>query len=114
MALLLKNCSRASAISRGGLKLARASPKLFWDSSGLIAALLSPNGNSPGRHLLKLGEANYVDMRLSSEVLSDCERLLRRIKPATVSQLAVDSCISLLCDNSSHHHEATVKSVMWR
>jgi predicted nucleic acid-binding protein len=62
---------------------------LFWDSSGLIAAILSPKENSPGRLLLKLGEAGAVDMRVSREVLGDCDRVLRRINPERVKQLAV-------------------------
>lgn len=66
-----------------------ARPKLFWDSSGLIAAVMTPNEHSAGRLLLKLGEAGVVDMRVSREVLSDCDRVLRRINPARVTQLAV-------------------------
>ena len=64
-------------------------PKLFWDSSGLIAAIMSSNENSAGRLLLKLGEAGVVDMRVSREVLSDCDRVLRSRRPALVKQLAV-------------------------
>ncbi len=64
-------------------------PKLFWDSSGLIAAVLSPSDNSPGRLLLKLGEAGALDMRVNREVLGDCDRVLRRINPDYVRQLAV-------------------------
>jgi len=64
-------------------------PRLFWDSSGLIAAIMSPSNSSPGRLLLRLGEAGLVDMRVDREVLGDCERVLRRINPQRVKQLAV-------------------------
>jgi predicted nucleic acid-binding protein len=64
-------------------------PKLFWDSSGLIAAIMSRAENSPGRQLLKLGEAGTVDMRVSREVLGDCDRVLRRYNPERVKQLAI-------------------------
>ena len=64
-------------------------PKLFWDSSGLPAAIMSSNENSPGRLVLKMGEAGAVDMRVSREVLSDCDRVLRRINPERVKQLAI-------------------------
>jgi predicted nucleic acid-binding protein len=64
-------------------------PCIFWDSSGLLAAVMSPRDNSPGRLLLKLGEAGLVDMRLSREVLGDCERVLRRGDTQRVKQLAV-------------------------
>lgn len=68
---------------------ANKKPKLFWDSSGLIAAILSQKENSPGRLLLRLGEAGALDLRVSREVLSDCDRVLRRINPERVKQLAV-------------------------
>src|SRR5579871_451966 len=64
-------------------------PRLFWDSSGLIAAVMSSNEDSPGHLLLQLGETNAVDMRVSREVLQDCDRVLRRINPERVRQLAV-------------------------
>ena len=64
-------------------------PNLFWDSSGLIAAVMSPSENSPGRRLLRLGEAGAVDMRVSREVLSDCDRVLRRINADRLRQFAV-------------------------
>jgi predicted nucleic acid-binding protein len=64
-------------------------PKLFWDSSGLVAAVMSSDENSPGRLLLKLGETGAVDMRVSREVLGDCDRVLRRINPERVKQMAV-------------------------
>jgi predicted nucleic acid-binding protein len=63
--------------------------KLFWDSSGLISAIMSTHENSSGRILLKLGEAGVVDMRVSREVLGDCDRVLRRINPERLKQLAV-------------------------
>ncbi len=50
-------------------------PKLFLDSSAVIAAALSSREDSPGRQLLLLGEAGVVDLRISREVLSDLERL---------------------------------------
>jgi predicted nucleic acid-binding protein len=64
-------------------------PKLFWDSSALLATVMSSNENSPGHFLLQLGEANAVDLRASREVLQDCDRVLRRINPERVRQLAV-------------------------
>jgi predicted nucleic acid-binding protein len=64
-------------------------PKLFWDSSGLISAIMSSNDNSSGRLLLKLGEAGLVDMRVSREVLKDCEHVLRTRKPERLKLLAL-------------------------
>ncbi len=64
-------------------------PRLFWDSSGLIAAIMSPSDQSAGRQLLKLGEAGLIDSRVNREVLSDCDRVIRRIDPQRVKQLAV-------------------------
>lgn len=66
-----------------------ARPKLFLDSSALIAAALSPRDESPGRQLLLLGEAGVVDLRISREVLGDLERLLRRRNPAALTRFIV-------------------------
>ncbi len=63
-------------------------PKLFWDSSGLIAAVLSPSAESPGRQLLRLGEAGAVDLRVSREVLRDAEYVIRQRRPSLLAQLA--------------------------
>ena len=64
-------------------------PRLFWDSSGLLGAIMSSSENSPGRVLFALGEAGLIDMRVSREVLNDCDRVLRSRKPVLVRQLAV-------------------------
>lgn len=66
-----------------------ARPRLFLDSSALIAAALSPRDESPGRQLLLLGEAGVVDLRISREVLGDLERLLRRRNPAALARFVV-------------------------
>lgn len=64
-------------------------PKLYWDSSALISAIMSTSEQSPGRLLLQLGESGLVDMRVSREVLRDCEQILRRRNPTLVPKLAV-------------------------
>jgi predicted nucleic acid-binding protein len=64
-------------------------PKLFLDSSALIAAALSPREDSPGRQILLLGQAGIVDLRTSREVLSDIERLLRRRNPDALARFVV-------------------------
>ncbi|HLK60697.1 MAG TPA: PIN domain-containing protein [Chthonomonadaceae bacterium] len=63
-------------------------PKLFWDSSGLLAAVMSPDAMSASRQLLRLGEVGAVDMRASREVLRDIETLVRKRKAALLPQLA--------------------------
>nr|WP_309690468.1 PIN domain-containing protein [Armatimonas sp.] len=64
-------------------------PKLFLDSSAVIAAALSSREDSPGRQLLLLGEAGVVDLRISREVLSDLERLLRKRNPSALARFVV-------------------------
>jgi predicted nucleic acid-binding protein len=59
------------------------------DSSALIAAALSPREDSPGRQILLLGEAGIVDLRMSREVLSDIERLLRRRNPDVLARFVI-------------------------
>lgn len=64
-------------------------PRLFWDSSALVSAVVSPSRNSPARQLLRLGEAGVVDMRLSRQVLREVELILRKRHTALLPRLAV-------------------------
>jgi len=63
-------------------------PRVFLDSSALIAAILSPREDSASRRLLRLGEAGVVALRASREVLRDAEYLIRR-NPALLPLLAL-------------------------
>ncbi len=64
-------------------------PRVFLDSSALIAAILSPREDSASRRLLRLGEAGVVALRASREVLRDAEYLVRRRNPALLPLLAL-------------------------
>lgn len=66
-----------------------AKPKLFWDSSGLIAGLLSPNRQNPARQLIRLGEACAVSMYVSREVLRDAEHVVGRRDTEALRELAL-------------------------
>ncbi len=74
-------------------RLARK-PRVFLDSSLLIAAILSPREDSASRQLLRLGETGVVELRVSREVLRDAEYLIRRRNPALLPLLALllDQC----------------------
>src|SRR5690349_18865772 len=50
---------------------------------------MSPNHNSAGRQLLHLGEAGAVDMRVSRDVLRECEAVIRSRNSSLVPQLAI-------------------------
>ena len=63
-------------------------PKLFWDSSGLIAAIMSPTEASASRQVLRLGEAEVVELCASREVLRDLEYVLRQCRPELLPGLA--------------------------
>jgi len=69
-------------------------PRVFLDSSALIAAILTPRKDSVSRRLLRLGEAGVVALRASREVLRDAEYLIRRRNPALLPLLALllDQC----------------------
>ena len=70
--------------------MARHRPRLFWDSSALVGALMSRRAESPGRVLMRLGEAGLADMRVSQDVLQDVEWVLRkRGRGDLVSEVAV-------------------------
>lgn len=64
-------------------------PIIFWDSSALIAAVMSRNADAAGRQLLRLGEAGVLDLRVSREVLRDCEFVVRKRSAALLPQLAL-------------------------
>lgn len=64
-------------------------PRVFLDSSALIAAILSSREDSASRRLLRLGEAGVVALRASREVLRDAEYLIRRRNPALLPLLAL-------------------------
>ena len=64
-------------------------PRVFLDSSALIAAILSPREDSASRQLLRLAEAGVVDLRASREVLRDAEYLIRKRNPALLTLLAL-------------------------
>ncbi len=86
-------------------------PRVFLDSSALIAAILSPREDSASRQLLRLGEAGVVNLRVSREVLRDTEYLIRRRNPALLPLLA------LLLDQSnikvvSDAHKETVEQCL--
>lgn len=51
-------------------------PQIFLDTSALLAAILSATGG--GRELLRLGEAQFVSLLASQDVLSELDQVLRR------------------------------------
>jgi hypothetical protein len=62
-------------------------PILFWDSAALIRAVMGEM-RDPYRQLLRLGEVEVVDMRLSPDVTREVERILRRYGDDLVGDLA--------------------------
>jgi predicted nucleic acid-binding protein len=66
--------------------VSRDKARLFWDSSAIIAAVMSEDA---GRQLLRLGEAEVVEMRLSRDVLQDLEFVISKRKPGLLKELAV-------------------------
>ena len=54
-----------------------APPKLFLDTSLIIASILSESSSSPGLRLFKMGEVGLIDLRVSHDVIRECEGVLR-------------------------------------
>ena len=54
-------------------------PKVFLDTTVLVAAALTESPTSPNRTFFKLGALGYVDLRVSSGVLSEAERVLEAV-----------------------------------
>ena len=63
-------------------------PRVFFDSSGLISAAITPREGTPLTRLITLGEQFVIDLRLSREVISDTERFVRRYDAALLPILA--------------------------
>ena len=63
-------------------------PPIFWDSSALLDAIFARD-DSPYYDLLALGETDAVDMRVSPDVLRECQTILRRHGEEPVSLLAI-------------------------
>jgi hypothetical protein len=63
-------------------------PRLFWDSSAVIDAILALD-DSPYYDLFDLGESGFADMRISPDVMRECEAILRRYGDDLVALLAV-------------------------
>jgi predicted nucleic acid-binding protein len=59
----------------------------FLDTSALFAGIWSAEGGA--RMLLKLGETGAIRLLVSSHVLDEIERVLRRKAPDTLGQLAM-------------------------
>ena len=64
-----------------------ANARLFLDTSAVFAGLWSASGGA--RALLQLGEAGLVDLVVSSEVLAELERTIRRKAPNLLGTLAL-------------------------
>ena len=62
-------------------------PRIFLDSSALIAGVWSLSGG--GRELLRLGEAGAIKLFVSSRVLSEVEAVLHRKAPDLVGEMAL-------------------------
>jgi predicted nucleic acid-binding protein len=62
-------------------------PDLFLDTSALFAAIWSTTGG--GRMILKLGEAEAVQLWVSSQVLSELENVLRRKAAGALGNLTL-------------------------
>jgi putative PIN family toxin of toxin-antitoxin system len=60
--------------------------RIFLDTSVIFAAVLSGTGGS--RKLFRLGEAGVIELVVGPNVLRECEQVVRRKVPASLSTLA--------------------------
>jgi predicted nucleic acid-binding protein len=90
-----------------------ARPKLFLDTSLIIAATLSENPDSPGRRLFKMGEVGLVDLRISRDVIRECEGVLCRLVGADYQGFQAILAESLVLANvavAADPHTSTVQT----
>ena len=62
-------------------------PRVFLDTSAIIAAVLSATGGS--RAILRLGEVDAISLWVGSQVLKEIEEVIAEKHPNTRSQLAL-------------------------
>jgi predicted nucleic acid-binding protein len=60
--------------------------RVFLDTSVIFAAVLSPTGGE--RKLFQLGEAGLLKLFIGSNVLRECDEVVRRKAPASLPALA--------------------------
>ncbi len=61
-------------------------PRIFLDTSVLFAAILSPGGGA--RKLFLLAEAGVLTLLVGPTVLRECEEVIKRKAPGSLSRLA--------------------------
>ena len=64
----------------------KRSHRVFLDTSVIFAAILSESGGA--RVLFRLGEAGVLQLIVGSNVLRECEEVVRRKAPASLPKLA--------------------------
>src|SRR5512143_1643045 len=84
LARIWSPCSLPCA--RFGLNMTRKNLRIFIDTSVVFAAVLSPAGGS--RKLFLLAEAGLLDLLVGPTVLKECEDVIRRKVPQSLSTLA--------------------------
>jgi len=86
-----------------------STPKIFLDSSALIAGVLSSTG--AGRALLVLSEIGDVELFVNEHVIAECERSLARKVPQALPALResiMDAGLKILQDPSAQEVQANL------
>lgn len=66
--------------------MTQSNPRVFLDTSVIIAAVLSETGGA--RKLFQLGEIGLLHLAIGPSVLRECEAVVKRKAPATLPGLA--------------------------
>ncbi|MGO8673379.1 MAG: PIN domain-containing protein [Capsulimonadaceae bacterium] len=83
-------------------------PKVFLDTSLLIAVTITENPMSPGRGLFRLGVEELLDLRISPDVLREAEQVL--IEEAGPDATKGRRWVARLAENLAASHVATTVS----
>jgi predicted nucleic acid-binding protein len=86
-----------------------STPKIFLDSSALIAGVLSSTG--AGRVLLALSEMGDIELFVNEHVITECERSLAKKVPQALPALRetiIDSNLKILPDPSAEQVQASL------
>jgi predicted nucleic acid-binding protein len=96
-------------------------PKLFLDTSLIIAAMLSENSQSPGMRLFKMAEVRLTGLWVSHDVLRESEGILRAfsgnkyaLKQAELAEILVCANVGTTSDPSSETVQECVRITGYR
>jgi predicted nucleic acid-binding protein len=83
-------------------------PKIFLDTSLIIAMTMAENPKSPGRGLFRLAVEGFLDLRISPDVLREAEQVLK--EEAGSDSVKGSNWVARLAENLASANVATTEA----